>query len=233
MVSELNTRACLVLVCATAALLGTALAGAAQPAARCRRVQLTGTVTVRPAPAPGFTGHVLAAEGSFKMDLIFPTSGGDVRFQESTVTLSKIVSYPYGGARVCTVALPAEAKTPRRFTAWATLGPDAVVVEDGAQKGRAVLDQFDVLVKQAPAFPAVTYTSRCEGGRPGEASDGGVSHAQLVRVFAASQYSSSVKLNRLGDRRRLPEVDLFGRLTGKAEFEILETLVPCANFEYR
>jgi len=206
---------------------------AAAPGSNCRRVKLQGTVTVTPKPRAGFRGTVQAAEGSFVMDLIFPEQGGEVRYQQNTVTLTRIKSYSYGGARECRITLPASAQTPRPFTTWANLGVDLVVSEDGAGKVKSVSDQFDMLVKTLPGFPAVNYEVLCDGGRPGQASDAGMSHAQLVQVFSRTQYSGSVKLNRMGDTRGLPDIDLFGSMTGNAEWEVLETLVPCANFQYK
>jgi hypothetical protein len=199
----------------------------------CRRVKLSGSVTVTPKPRPGFRGTIIAAEGKFTMDLIFPEQGGGVRHQQSTVALTRIRSYSYGGAHQCRITLPASAQTPRPFTVWANLEVDAVVAEDGAGKVKSVADQFDMLVRTLPAFEPATYKVICDGGRPGQASDYGMSHAQLVQVFSRTQYSGSVKLNRMGDTRQLPDVDLFGSMTGNAEWEVLETLVPCANFQYQ
>ncbi len=204
-----------------------------QAGARCRRVQLTGTIVVTPAPKPGFRGTVNAAEGAFKMDLIFPEQGGEVRYQQNTVTLTRLRSYAFGGARDCTNTLSAEAMTPRPFTVWASLGVDLVVAEDANQKVTSVSDQFDMLMKTQPTAPPVTYQVRCEGGRPGSSSDYGTSIPQLLQIFSRSQYSGSVKLNRMGDTRQLPDVELMGGMRSSAKWEVLETLVPCANFQYQ
>jgi hypothetical protein len=206
------------------------LDGQAGAGARCRRVQLTGTIVVTPGPKPGFRGTVNAAEGTFKMDLIFAEKGGEVRSQQNTVTLTRLKSYAFGGARDCTNTLSAEAMTPRPFTVWANLGVDLVVAEDANQKVKSVSDQFDLLMKTPPTAPPATYQVLCEGGRPGPSSDYGTSVPQLLQIFSRTQYSGSVKLNRMGDKRQLPNVELMGGMRSTAEWEVLETLVPCANF---
>lgn len=204
-----------------------------QPGARCRRVKLNGTIVVTPKPRPGFKGVIVASEGSFVMDLIFPEQGGEVRYQQNTATLTRLKSYSYGGAHECRNTLPPEATAPKPFKVWARLGVDEVVAEDAHQKVKSVSDQFDVLIKSLPAFPAFSYSTTCTGGQPGTTSDHGVAMAQLLQIFTRSQYSGSVALNRAGDTRRMPNVDLFGSMTASAEWEPLETLVPCGNFQYQ
>ena len=167
------------------------------------------------------------------MDLIFGERGGEVRYQQNTIELTALKSYAYGGARECTNTLAPGASAPHRFPMWASLGVDGVVVEDGNNKVKSVSDQFDMLMKAQPPAAAVPYTTVCTGGQPGTASDYGVSIPQLLQVFAGSQYSGSVTLNRFGDTRHLPNVPLRGGLTASAEWEVLETLVPCANFQYQ
>lgn len=201
--------------------------------ARCRRLQLTGTIVVTPGPKPGFRGVVLAAEGAFKMDLIFAEKGGEVRHQQNTVELTRLKSYAYGGARDCINTLPADARSPRPFTVWATIGVDAVVAEDANQKVTSVSDQFDMIMKTPPPSPPITYSAQCEGGKPATVSDYGTSIAQLLQIFTRTQYSGSVKLNRTGDKHQLPSVGLYGGMTATAEWDSLETLVPCVNFEYK
>jgi hypothetical protein len=207
--------------------------GQGTTAARCRRVQLTGSIVVTPGPKPDFKGVVNAAHGTFKMDLIFSEKGGEVRYQQNTVELTQIKSHSYGGARPCTNTLPAAASAPMPFTIWARLGVDEVVVEDANQKVKSVADQFDMIMKTQPPSRQVTYSVVCEGGRPGTASDYGTSIAQLLQIFTRTQYSGSVTLNRMGDKRQLPNVSLLGGMTANAEWETLETLVPCANFQYK
>jgi hypothetical protein len=209
------------------------LDGQAGAGPRCRRVQLTGTIIVTPAPKPGYRGTVNAAEGRFKMDLIFPEKGGEVRYQQNTVELTRLRTYAYGGARSCTNTLLADATSPRPFTMWASLGVDEAVVEDANQRVKSVSDQFDMLMKAQPLATPASYTVLCEGGRPGTASDYGTSIPQLLQIFSRSQYSSSVTLNRTGDKRQWPDVELLGGMRASAEWEVLETLVPCANFQYQ
>jgi hypothetical protein len=225
-------------LCLASAIAWTLSAGAAGTSgggadARCRRVKLDGTITVTPKPRADFKGVILASEGTFTMDLIFPEKGGDVLYQQNTVSLTRLKSYAYGGARQCRNTLPASATTPRPFTVWAQVAVGAIVAEDANNKVRSVSDQFDLMVKTLPTSPAISYTAICDGGQPGTASDYGTSIAQLVQVFSRTQYSGSLTLNRIGDRRQLPNVDLFGSLTGAAEWETLETLVPCGNFQYK
>lgn len=226
-------------LCAVAALVAsvfqipTAGAPPAQTDQQCRRVQLTGTIAIVPKPTPGFRGVVITSEGKFKMDLIFPDKGGEVLYQQNTVELTRIASYSYGGAHLCKNTLHGDASAPRSFSIWARLVPDSVVFENASEKVTSIQDSFDLLLKTMPTFPAFTYTAQCEGGRPGEVSDYGTAHAQLLRVFNVTQYSGNIKLNRFGDRKSLPDVDIFGALKGRAEWEVLETLVPCQNFQYR
>lgn len=213
-------------------------AGAAGPAAghaetRCRRVKLDGTITVTPKPRAGFKGVILASAGTFTMDLIFPEQGGDVLYQQNTVSLTRLNSYSYGGARQCRNTLPASATAPRPFKVWAHVNVDAVVTEDGSGKVKSVTDQFDMLLKTLPSFPPISYTAVCDGGQPATASDYGTSVPQLLQIFNRTQYSGSLALNRIGDKRHLPNVDLFGSMTATAEWETLETLVPCVNFQYK
>lgn len=199
---------------------------------RCRRVKLDGTITVTPKPRAGFKGVILASEGTFTMDLIFPEKGGDVLYQQNTVSLARLNSYSYGGAGRCRNTLPASATAPRPFTVWAQVDVDAAVTEDGSGKVTSVSDQFDMMIKTMPSFPAITYSAVCDGGRPGPVSDYGTAVPQLLQLFNRSQYSGSLKLNRIGDKRQMPNVDLFGSMSATAEWETLETLVPCANFQY-
>lgn len=58
-------------------------------------------------------------------------------------------------------------------------------------------------------------------------------HVQLLQLFRVTQYSGNVKLNKFGDKKSLPNVDLFGAMKAAAEWEVLETLVPCKNFQYK
>jgi len=206
---------------------------ASQAGPRCRRVKLDGTIVVTPNPRPGFRGVVLASEGRFAIDLIFAEKGGDVLYQQNTVTLTRLKSHSYGGALECRNTLPAEAVAPRPFKVWARLGVGEVVAEDANQKVKSVSDQFDFMVKTLPAFPAFSYSTTCTGGQPGTTSDHGIAIVQLLHVFNRTQYSGSVALNRMGDTRRLPAVDVFGSMTASAEWEPLETLVPCGNFQYK
>jgi len=201
--------------------------------ARCRRVQLTGTIVTKPGPRPGYKGTILASEGRFKMDLVFGERGGEVRYQQNTVELTALKTYAYGGARECTNTLAPGASAAHRFSMWASLGVDAVVVEDGNQKVKSVSDQFDMLMKAQPPAAAVSFTTVCTGGQPGTVSDYGVSIPQLLQVFSRSQYSGSITLNRFGDKRQLPNVALYGGMTASAEWEVLETLVPCVSFQYQ
>jgi hypothetical protein len=210
-----------------------ALEGQSARDARCRRVQLTGTIVVTPGPKPEFRGVVLAAEGTFKMDLIFAEKGGEVQHQQNIVELTRLKSYAYGGARDCINTLPADATSPRPFTVWANLDVDTVVAEDANQKVTSVSDQFDMVMKTPPPSPPITYSAQCEGGKPAMVSDYGTSIVQLLQIFTRTQYSGSVKLNRFGDKHQLPKVDLYGGMTSTAEWEALETLVPCVNFAYK
>jgi len=198
--------------------------------ARCRRVKLDGAIRITPKPKPAFKGVVNTSEGTFTMDLIFPERGGEILHQQNSVSLTRLVSHSYGGARQCRNTLPADALVARPFNVWAKLQVDGVVVEDANQKVKAVLDQFDMMVKKLPTFPAISYTVSCDGGQPGAASDHATAVVQLLQVFARTQYSGSLKLNRIGDRRQMPVVDIFGTMVGSAEWEALETLVPCASF---
>lgn len=226
--------AALSVVLATALASVTVTSGApAQSAARCRRVKLDGTIVVTPKPRPGFKGVIVASEGSFVMDLIFAEKGGEVLYQKNTATLTRLKSYSYGGAHECRNTLPPEATAPQPFKVWARLGVDEVVAEDGHQKVKSVSDQFDLLMKSMPTFPAFSYSTTCTGGQPGTTSDHGMALTQLLQIFSRSQYSGSVALNRTGDTRRMPAVDLFGSMTATAEWEPLETLVPCGNFQYQ
>lgn len=225
-------------LCLAAAIAWIIPAGAAGPStvgadSRCRRVKLDGTITVTPKPRTDFKGVILASEGTFTMDLIFPEKGGDVLYQQNTVSLARLNSYSYGGARQCRNTLPASATAPRPFTVWAHVDVDAIVAEDANQKVTSVTDQFDMMIKTLPSFPAISYSAVCDGGRPGPASDYGTSIPQLLQIFSRSQYSGSLKLNRIGDKRQMPNVDLFGSMSAHAEWEALETLVPCENFQYK
>jgi hypothetical protein len=211
------------------------VAGAVHPPKeeRCRRVQLTGTIKVTPKPKPGFRGTALGSEGKFKMDLIFAEKGGEVLYQKNTLELVQVTSYSFGGARPCKNTLHDDAKATRAFTIWAKLLPDEVVISDANDKVKSVQDQFDMLLKIMPTFAPITYTAQCEGGRPGDVSDFGMSYVQLLQVFHATQYSGNVLLNKFGDKKSLPNVDLFGAMTADVEWEVLETLVPCKNFQYK
>jgi hypothetical protein len=73
----------------------------------------------------------------------------------------------------------------------------------------------------------------CVDEKPGTVSDYGTAISQLLQIFNRSQYSGSVKLNAFGLKRQLPDVALFGSMKASAEWEVLQTLVPCENFQYR
>ena len=129
--------------------------------------------------------------------------------------MTRLKSHSYGGALECRNTLPAEAVAPQPFTVWARLGVGEVVAEDANQKVKSVSDQFDFMVKTLPTFPAISYSTTCTGGQPGTTSDYGTPIVQLLHVFNRTQYSGSVALNRMGDTRRLPAVDVFGSMTGE------------------
>ena len=220
---------------------GLVLAGRSGPAARrgdgaedkCRRVKLTGTIKIVPLPKPGFRGTADASEGKFTMDLIFAEKGGEILYQQNTVELTALRSFSFGGARDCVNTLPENARTPRPFKIWAKLVPEGVVVTDEATKKEKFGDQFDLMLKEMPAFPPFTFTAQCTGGKPGPVSDYGMSCKQLLQPFAATQYGGTLWLNKFGATGSLGEVNLFGAMKAIVEWEVLETLVPCKNFQYK
>lgn len=202
-----------------------------QPSPQCRRLQVTGTITTAPTPKPGFRGVIPAAEGKFTMDLLFPERGGEVIRQQNTIELTRVTSYSFGGAQPCKNTLSSAARAPQAFSVWASLDPGSVIVKKGADEETSAQDAYYLTIKTIPSFPPITYTAQCGAGRPGEVSDYGTSFTQLLRVFTGRTHSGNILLNRASGKYDLPDVDIFGALKGHAEWEMLETLVPCSSFQ--
>lgn len=202
-----------------------------QASPQCRRLQLTGAITTAPTPKPGFRGVIVAAEGTFSVDLLFPESGGEVIRQQNTVELTRLASYSFGGAQPCKNTLSSAARAPQPFSVSARLDPGSVIVTKEPGEEPSIQDAFYLTLKTMPSFPPITYTAQCGTGRPGKVSDHGTSFTQLLRVFAVTSYTSNILLNRMSDKHELPDVDIFGVFKGHVEWEMLETLVPCSSFQ--
>lgn len=165
---------------------------------------------------------------------MLPIVGDDKSWMEGPSSQISCRRFSFGCHLVeCLLTLHDNAKSPRAFTIWAKLVPNAVAISDANDKVKSIQDQFDMLLKTLPSFAPVTYTAQCDGGRPGDVSDYGTSHVQLLQVFHATRYSGNVLLNKFGDKKSLPHIDLFGAMTANVEWEVLETLVPCKNFQYK
>ncbi len=198
---------------------------------QCRRVQLTGTVKTIPVPKPGFRGTSNGPEGKFRIELLFAENGGEPISQKNFVELDKIKSYSFGGAKECSVTLPESSHTPRTFAVSATLTPDNVVSQYGSDPREYVSDQLDLKVNQLPPTLPVKFTIQCEGGRPGELSDFGVTYNQLLMPFLTRSYIIDIKLNKIGDKSSPYTIDIPGGFQATVEWDQLETMVPCRNFQ--
>lgn len=204
---------------------------AADAEEHCRRVQLIGTVKYAPIPKTGFRGTANGPEGKFKIELLFPENGGEPISQKNFIELVDIKSYSFGGAKSCTVTLPQRAREPRAFTIWAELTPDQVVATYGSDPHEHVSDQLDFRIRQLPPLAPIAFSTHCEGGRPAESSDHGVSYNQLLLPFATRRFVHSITLNKIGVKSSPLVLEMPGANQATVEWEEMETLMPCAGFQ--
>ena len=197
------------------------LAAPALAGERCLRVQLDGTIKLRPknpAATAGQAGNAMTScrtNGKFHIELIFPEKGGPVRSQNNWVAISGF-DCPPGG---CLQQPHPGFADPRSFTLKATAEPSG---------------PFSYTVSfhlaQLPPPSPITITIQCQGA-PADVSDHGANYRQLMLPWHLTKMVLGSKLNQAQTKHH-PEMDLPPFLKALVEWEELATLVPCSNFQY-
>lgn len=202
-----------------------ALAAAAMAGDRCLRVQLDGTIKLRPknpAATQGQPGNAMTScrtNAKFHIELIFPEKGGQVVSQKNWVAISGFFCPPDAPGSRCRQTAHADAYYPRPFTLQATATPDGPF-------NYAV----EFLLTQLPPISPLTITIQCQGA-PADVSDYGSNYRQLMLPWHLNKMVLNSALNK-SRHKHPPVMDLPPFLLADVEWTELVTLVPCENFKY-
>ncbi|BEQ12941.1 hypothetical protein [Desulfoferula mesophila] len=187
---------------------------------KCLRVQLDGTIFLRPrvpANAPKVNDDVLSCrtDGKFHVDMIFPRDGGQVISQDNWVVITGFKCSPKKRHAECRHVVDPEAFQHEPFTLSATLTPDG--------SSRYALEFFlDKLPRPKPIY----VTIECPNSPPQRINDYGSKYQQLL----LASYLNKIWLNMALDQKQhqhpekmeLPPFD-----TAELEWDELLTLAPC------
>ena len=212
----------LVLMALALCLFLTAPAGAGD---RCLRVQLDGTIKLRPknpAATQGQPGNAMTScrtNAKFHIELIFPEKGGQALSQKNWVVISGFYCPPDQPGSRCRQEAHADAFYPRPFTLQAKATPEGA---------------FNYVVEfrlaQLPPASPITITIQCQGA-PADVSDYGSNYRQLMLPWHLNKMMLSAALNKSRHKHH-PLMDLPPFLLADVEWDELVTLVPCENFKY-
>jgi hypothetical protein len=192
---------------------------------RCLRVQLDGTIKLRPknpAATQGQPGNAMMScrtNAKFHIELIFPEKGGPARSQKNWVAISGFDCPSDGPGARCRQEAHADAFYPRPFSLQATAIPEG-----------AFAYALELWMPQLPPMSPITITIQCEGA-PGQVSDYGSNYRQLMLPWHLSKHLLSAALNK-AQHKHPPKMDLGPFLWAEVEWDQLATLVPCKNFQY-
>lgn len=202
-----------------------ALAAPALAESRCLRVQLDGTIKLRPknpAATQGQPGNAMTScrtNGKFHIELIFPEKGGQALSQKNWVVISSFYCPPDQPGSRCRQEAHADAFYPRPFTLRAKATPDG-----------AFNYTVEFLLVQLPPASPITITIQCEGA-PADVSDHGSNYRQLMLPWHLNKMVLNAALNK-SRHKHPPVMDLPPFLLAEVEWDELVTLVPCDNFKY-
>ena len=189
---------------------------------KCLRVQLDGTILLRPripANAPKVGDDVLSCrtDGKFHIDLIFPREGGPVISQDNWVVITGFKCSPNKRYVDCKQVVDPEAFQPRPFTLRATLSPDG--------SSRHALEFF---LEHLPRPKPIYVTIECPNSPPQRINDYGSKYIQLL----LPSYLNKIWLSMVPDQKHHqhpPKMELPPFDTAELEWDELLTLVPCSN----
>lgn len=192
---------------------------------RCLRVQLDGTIKLRPknpAATQGQPGNAMTScrtNAKFHIELIFPEKGGPAVSQKNWVQISGFDCPPDQPGSRCRQEAHADAFYPRPFMLQATATPDG-----------AFNYAVEFLLAQLPPISPLTITIQCEGA-PADVSDYGSNYRQLMLPWHLNKMVLNAALNK-SRHKHPPVMDLPPFLLADVEWDELVTLVPCENFKY-
>lgn len=201
------------------------LAAPALAGERCLRVQLDGTIKLRPqnpAATQGQPGNAMTScrtNAKFHLELIFPEKGGPALSQKNWVVISGFDCPPDQPGSRCRQEAHADAFYPRPFTLQATATPEGPFNYT-----------VEFLLTQLPPASPLTITIQCEGA-PADVSDYGSNYRQLMLPWHLNKMMLNAALNQ-SRHKHPPVMDLPPFLLADLEWDELVTLVPCANFKY-
>lgn len=202
-----------------------AVAAPALAESRCLRVQLDGTIKLRPknpAATQGQPGNAMTScqtNAKFHIELIFPEKGGPAVSQKNWVQISGFFCPPDQPGSRCRQEAHADAFYPRPFVLRATATPDG-----------AFNYTVEFLQTQLPPASPITITIQCEGA-PADVSDYGSNYRQLMLPWHLNKMVLNAALNK-SRHKHPPVMELPPFLLADVEWDELVTLVPCENFKY-
>ena len=192
---------------------------------RCVRVQLDGTIKLRPkdpAATHGQPGNAMTScrtNAKFHIELIFPEKGGDALSQNNKVAISDFFCPPDAPGSRCRQEAHPDAFLPRTFTLQASAQPEGPF--------NYVVDFW---LAQLPPLSPFNITIQCQGA-PGTVSDYGSNYRQLMLPWHLNKMMLNSALNK-SQHKHHPIMDLPPFLIADVEWDQLTTLVPCKNFQY-
>ncbi|MCB2228907.1 MAG: hypothetical protein KQH53_19690 [Desulfarculaceae bacterium] len=192
---------------------------------RCLRVQLDGTIKLRPknpAATHSQAGNAMTScytDAKFHIELIFPEKGGPNRSQKNWVAISGFQCPPGSPGAGCKQQAHPGAFDPRPFDLAAAAEPEGA---------------FNYVVEfrmaDLPPLSPFNITIQCSGA-PRDISDYGSNYRQLMLPWHLNKMMLNTKLNQARHKHH-PLMDLPPFLTADVEWDELATLVPCQNFQY-
>lgn len=192
---------------------------------RCLRVQLDGTIKLRPknpAATQGQPGNAMVScrtNAKFHIEMIFPEKGGPLRSQKNWVVITGFSCPPDAPGAGCRQEAHADAFYPRVFSLQATARPEGPFNYE-----------VEFRLTQLPPASPLTITIQCQGA-PADVSDYGANYRQLMLPWHLNKMVLNSRLNK-NQPKHHPRMDLPPFLTADVQWEELATLVPCANFQY-
>ncbi|MBU4384397.1 MAG: hypothetical protein KKH66_18300 [Proteobacteria bacterium] len=209
----------------TALALCLAVAAPALAESRCLRVQLDGTIKLRPknpAATHGQPGNAMTScqtNGKFHIELIFPEKGGPATSQKNWVVISGFHCPPDAPGARCKQEAHADTFYPRPFKLEAAATPEG-----------AFNYVLEFRLAQLPPASPITITIQCEGA-PADVSDYGSNYRQLMLPWHLNKMVLNAALNK-SRHKHPPVMELPPFLLADVEWDELVTLVPCENFKY-
>lgn len=208
----------------TALTLCLTLAAPALAEKSCLRVQIDGTIKLRPknnAAAQGQAGNAMASchtNAKFHLEMVFPKNGGPNISQNNWVAITSFTCPPGSPGANCKQIAEPDAYKPRPFQLAGAANPD------GPSKYTV-----EYRVADLPPMSPFKITLQCSGP-PKDMSDYGANYRQLMLPWYLEKRVFSVTLDQVSTKHP-PRVDLPPFLNAEVQWKEQATLVPCKDFQ--